>query len=108
MVGRRRDGGRHRQAPQPLQPLHGPIPKITRGERGGCYAASTVIRGPTPRDTFDHGDVHGVLAGQIEVTNDDHQLAGDAVGRVSRIPKAFQMVEELTPFFRETTFALTR
>jgi len=42
-----------------------------------------VIRGPTPRDPFDPGDVDGVLAGQIEVTNDDHQLAGDGVERVS-------------------------
>jgi hypothetical protein len=67
-----------------------------------------VIDGPPARDPFDDSHVHRVLAGQIDVTNDHQQLAGNGAERVSRVPEAFQMVEELTPFFRTGTVSVTR
>ena len=104
VVGRRRDWGRRRQAPQPLQPLHCPIPKIAHGERGGCAAAaSTVIRGPTPCGGLDDRHVQRIPTRKIEMSRDHDELAGDGVERVARVPEVFQMAEELTSFFWEGT-----
>ncbi len=64
--------------------------------------------GPTPRGSLDDRHVQRLPTREIEMSRDHHELAGNGVERVSRVPEVFQMAEELTSFFWEGTLMLAR
>jgi hypothetical protein len=64
------------------------------------------VRSPTPRGGLDDRQVQRIPTREIEMSRDHHELAGNGVERVSRVPEVFQMAEELTSFVWEGTLML--